>query len=116
MISLTLPFPPTVNTYYRSIPRGKICQPIISKKGREYKDKVKAFVGTSNLTQKRLQVAIKLYAPDKRKRDIDNYLKSLLDSLTGCVWEDDSQIDDLCISRNEVVTNGLVKVEVIENE
>jgi len=116
MIELSLPFPPSVNSYYRSIARGKICQAIISKKGREYKDKVKSFVGSSTLTDKPLSVAIKLHAPDKRKRDIDNYLKALLDSLTGCIWVDDSQINELSITRNEVVTNGKVKVKVWEYE
>lgn len=38
--------------------------------------------------------------PDRRKRDLDNLLKSLLDGLEGAgVFKDDAQIDDLQIVR-----------------
>lgn len=37
--------------------------------------------------------------PDKRRRDIDGCLKSLLDSLNGVVWKDDSQIMELTIKK-----------------
>ncbi|NBW23084.1 MAG: RusA family crossover junction endodeoxyribonuclease, partial [Caulobacteraceae bacterium] len=53
------------------------------------------------------------FPPDKRKRDLDNVLKSLLDALTHAnVWDDDSQIDDLRIYRNIVA--GMVKVRLYE--
>jgi len=52
--------------------------------------------------------------PDKRKRDIDNYLKILLDSLTGKVWVDDCQIDCIVISREEVIKGGRVTLDVRE--
>lgn len=50
---------------------------------------------------------ISLYPPDRRKRDIDNVLKALLDALqhAGC-YEDDSQLDDLRIVRCEVRKGG----------
>lgn len=32
---------------------------------------------------------------DRRKHDIDNCLKGLLDSMTGVLWKDDSQIIEL---------------------
>ncbi len=109
---ITLPFPPTINSYYRSIPRGKICQSILSAKGREYKDKVRAFLGEGNPTDQRLMMQIKLFMPDKRRRDIDNYLKALLDSLTGIIYNDDSQIDCLAISREEVTKFGKVEITI----
>ena len=46
-----------------------------------------------------LKVQIALYWPDKRKHDIDN-IKVLLDALTGIVWEDDSQIVDLHLTKS----------------
>jgi len=55
-----------------------------------------------------------LFMPDKRRRDIDNYNKILLDSLTGIVWEDDSQIDILTIGRDEVIKGGKVIITVRE--
>ena len=39
-----------------------------------------------------LSTYIRLYFADKRVRDIDNYGKLLLDSLTWVVYEDDKQI------------------------
>ena len=110
MLTVTLPYPPTVNTYYRNV-KGKT---LISEKGREYRKAVadqvliqraaKAYAG-------RLGVLVEAYPPDKRSRDLDNILKSLLDSLTKAgVWADDSQIDDLQVVRKTV--GGMVKVRV----
>jgi crossover junction endodeoxyribonuclease RusA len=40
-----------------------------------------------------LRVAVFLYPPDKRRRDIDNVLKALLDGIGHMgVYQDDSQI------------------------
>ena len=61
----------------------------------------------------RLRVELLLYPPDRRRRDIDNYAKSLLDSLTKAgVWEDDSQIDELTIKRCEIIKGGYVDVSI----
>lgn len=45
-----------------------------------------------------LVVAIDLFMPDRRRRDLDN-VKGLIDALTGVVWKDDSQIVDLHIRK-----------------
>ena len=113
-LELELPFPPSVNSCYRAIPRGRICATILSKQGREYKERISRLFGCEKPTDKRLMVRINLAMPDKRKRDIDNYNKILLDSLTGIIWEDDSQIDILCVSRDDVIKGGLVKMFVSE--
>ena len=42
-----------------------------------------------------LIVGVGLFFKDERRRDIDNYHKIILDSLTGIVWKDDSQIVEL---------------------
>lgn len=108
---LTLPFPPTVNTYYRAINKGGFCRNILSAKGREYKAWVNSYLDNQIPTDQHLMVQIKLYAPDNRKRDIDNYIKALLDSMTGFIYLDDSQIDIIVICREEVIKDG--KVEVV---
>ena len=109
---IELPFPPSVNTYYRAISRGKFCQSIISKKGREYKELVKSLIGDDEITSDRLSVSIGVYPPDKRRRDLDNRLKALLDSLTGRIWVDDEQIDKLFVERKEIVKGGKVEITV----
>lgn len=45
-----------------------------------------------------LRAEIALYWPDMRRHDVDN-IKGLLDALTGIIWEDDSQIQTLTISK-----------------
>jgi crossover junction endodeoxyribonuclease RusA len=52
--------------------------------------------------------------PDKRRRDLDNILKALLDGLTHSgVWGDDSQVVDLRIVKAPTL-GGMVKVNISE--
>ena len=111
---LVLPFPVSVNQYYRSIPRGKFCSVILSQKGREFKAKVKEMVDIDTPTAKPVLVMIKLYPPSKRKYDLDNMLKSLLDSLIGIAYVDDSQIQCLAVSKEEVFKGGKCTIKIKE--
>lgn len=113
MIELSLPYPPSVNTYYRHITKGKLAgRTLISEKGREYRETVKAQIGAVDALRGRLALSIVLYPPDRRRRDIDNVLKALLDSLTHAgVWEDDSQIKSLSIVMTETL-GGLAGVQI----
>jgi crossover junction endodeoxyribonuclease RusA len=117
MIILTLPFPPSVNTYYR---RGAHAT-YMSKGGREYKAKVAEYIAESNspkLGAARLSLEIVLWPKDKRKFDIDNRIKALLDSLQDAgVFDDDEQIDQINIYRGSGTRTGgqaRVMIEVIE--
>jgi crossover junction endodeoxyribonuclease RusA len=117
MIIFTLPFPPSVNTYYR---RGAHAT-YMSKQGREYKCKVADYIaesGTPKLGTARLRLEIVLWPKDKRKFDIDNRIKALLDSLQDAgVFDDDEQKDQINIYRGSgTVTGGQARVmiEVIE--
>ena len=46
-----------------------------------------------------LAIGVKLYFGTKRRSDIDNFNKLLLDSLTGIVYKDDSQIQHIEITK-----------------
>ncbi len=46
-----------------------------------------------------ISVIIELRFKDKIKRDIDNFNKLLLDSGSGMLWEDDSQIIELVVRK-----------------
>jgi crossover junction endodeoxyribonuclease RusA len=59
----------------------------------------------------RLELSVMLYPPDRRRRDIDNVCKALLDSLTFAgLIEDDSLIDKLTIERGTVVKGGKCRI------
>lgn len=110
-VSIELPFPPSVNHYWRTF-RGRQC---ISAGGKAYTIDVQAAllsVGWRKV-QGRLAVDVDAVMPDRRRRDIDNSLKVLLDSLTKAgAWDDDEQIDDLRIRRVGVESPGRVIVSV----
>ena len=47
----------------------------------------------------RFAVELDIYFPDKRRRDIDNVAKSVLDGCNGILWDDDSQVVELVLKR-----------------
>lgn len=46
-----------------------------------------------------IELEIKVFLESKRRRDLDNILKALLDSMTGIIWQDDSQITKITIEK-----------------
>lgn len=59
-----------------------------------------------------IKLSITYYFGTKRKCDLDNFNKLTLDALTGVVYEDDSQIDELNIKRGYDKKNPRVEVFV----
>ena len=114
MVELELPYPPSVNTYWRHV-GNKV---LISKKGRIYRLEVASIVSQLGLKpiSGPVRVSIAVYVPDKRRRDLDNILKAFLDALAGPrgVYVDDSQIMELNIKKMSPVTGGRVIVRVWE--
>lgn len=114
MIEINLPFPPTVNSYYSHTRNGVF----ISSKGKKFRGAAAAEFfnqtgGSFAPLDVPICVEILLCPPDKRKRDLDNYMKALLDALTHCgLWTDDSLIDQLFIYRGPATSGGLVTVQV----
>lgn len=116
---ITLPFPPSVNTYWRhpsSGPsRGKH---LISERGRAYRKAIIDLAWTEGFRQMTgpLVVVIEAWMPDKRKRDLDNLPKAIFDSLTHAgIWEDDSQVVDFRIFKAPML-GGMVKVNITQQE
>ncbi len=97
-VPLTLPWPPTANHYYRHVgPRV-----LISRQGREYRDLVVKLVREHSLPRLHgwIGVEMDLCPPDRRRRDIDNLLKPILDSLQHAgIFADDFAVDDLHLRR-----------------
>lgn len=109
-----LPWPPSTNTYYRNV--GHMTK--ISKGGREYRKKVMAAIwdmcgGKPEPLTGDLHVRVEMHPPDKRRRDVDNSFKGLLDSLTKAgIWDDDSQIKSLWGQMLEPCKPGSVLVTI----
>ena len=112
---MTLPWPPSVNHYYRHVgPRT-----LISRAGREYRTAVCGLLAGGGPRKPpaggRIALAMDAFPPDRRRRDLDNTLKAVGDSLEHAgVYEDDSQIDLLVVARRELVKGGKVDVHVYE--
>lgn len=112
MIVLNLPLPPSVNSYWGFHGHRRF----LTKKANEFKELAKLAVYQANvpkLYEQRLCIYIYLHFADKRKTDIDNRVKSLLDALcqTG-LFQDDSQIDELHIFRGVNVKGGSCTVMI----
>ena len=117
-LTIVLPFPPSVNHYWRHVVMGKYVRTLISAAGREFKRKVAHALQVQLGGQRKPLVGdcrcyVALHAPDRRRRDVDNYAKVLLDSLTDAgVWADDSQIQDLRLVWGAVLPGGKAVVTI----
>jgi crossover junction endodeoxyribonuclease RusA len=121
---IELPFPPSVNGYWRSIPSGKSTRQITSKRGREYREAVALRVAIARANGAfpkepltgRLRYSIELFPPSRHRRDISNFAyKAIQDALTHAgAWVDDSQIDEEHAYRRDVTPPGYVLLEVEE--
>ena len=114
---LELPFPPSVNHYWRSVRIGKATRTLISAPGREFRNQVEQTVMAERKAlgiDSGVAVAVTLHAPDNRRRDLDNFGgKALLDALTHAgVWQDDSQVRRLSMEWGKNIRGGKAVVEI----
>jgi crossover junction endodeoxyribonuclease RusA len=91
----------------------------MSKAGREYKQAVAEYVSCNDFPKMgsvRLSISMVVWPRDKRVFDIDNRIKSVLDSLQDAgLFDDDSQVDELSIYRgSQIVPGGSIKVMIEE--
>lgn len=110
-----LPYPPSVNHYWRRV--GD--RTLISREGRKFRKRVVARLArrVAEPMSGRVAVHVIAHPPDRRRRDLDNAMKALLDALGhGGVYEDDGQIDRLEIERGSVVPGGKVVVRITSME
>ena len=118
MIELVLPYPPTVNHYWKTTARKGRVNKYISEKGKRFASDVIWLAHQINANKKltgRLNVEVQVYVPDNRRRDLDNLCKSLLDALQKAdVYKDDEQIDKLLIMRRGVIKGGKTIVTISE--
>jgi crossover junction endodeoxyribonuclease RusA len=105
-------WPPSTNTYYRNV-GGRM---VMSARGRRFladgKHAIRQHIPSKPLPG-RLGVKVTLYPPDRRRRDVDNHLKAVLDLLTKAgIWKDDEQIDRLMVTRETTHKKGRFIIEI----
>lgn len=117
-VRLCLPWPPSANRYWRHVgPRV-----LISREGRAYRHRVGEVVqlarergGIGSVMVGPVSVRVQAYPPDRRRRDMDNLGKALLDALwMAGVFEDDYQVARLSIERGAVYPGGELLVDIRE--
>lgn len=120
-MKLVLPFPPSVNTYWRLQTKGPMKgRVLISEKGRKYKSNVRKAVieqlrALPKASSALADVEIVLYPPDSRDRDIDNFNKAIFDALTyASVWLDDKQVKRLAVEWGEKVKSGKAEITIVQ--
>jgi len=110
-----LPWPPSVNHLYSRTRVGGI---MLTKKAREHRCSAMIILNQYSGAfdaKARLVVEIIFCAPNRRKYDLDNRIKSTLDSLEcSKMFPNDEQIDKLIVSRGEIIKNGSSLVTIRE--
>lgn len=109
MITLHLPYPPSINHAF-SVIRGR---PVLTQETRAYRQRVRGLVRSAGVPTLLgpLAVRLELYPPDDRRRDCDNAQKSILDALQQAgAFVDDSQIVWLLTIKTQLVVGGKVTV------
>lgn len=107
--TLSLPWPPSVNGYWRNS-RGR---QIISRAGREYRKAIAdRFGGTPTITGE-VEVHIVLHPPDRRRRDWDNWHKATCDALAHAgVLGDDCQIRRAFVEFGDIKKPGEYRISI----
>ena len=100
--------PPSLNRAYRSY-RGKI---VLSAEAKAFKDALQQLAPNDKVLGK-IHLEVNLTFADKRKRDLDNYLKVLIDSMKNLFFEDDDQIYK--ITATKVIGAGKAETEIVIN-
>jgi crossover junction endodeoxyribonuclease RusA len=108
-MTFTMPYPPTVNTYWR-IFKGRM---ILSANARRYKQTaaLKAKAAGARPLQGPVSVTLHVYRP-RKVGDLDNVLKACLDALRGVAYVDDKQITDISAHRYDDKERPRIDVEI----
>ena len=114
-VLLALPWPPSANRLWRSPNKGPLRgRHLLSPEARQYKNKAHVILEALEVEPIPGRVAVDMTAhpPDRRRRDLDNLIKIILDSLKGRAFGDDSNVVDLHIRQGAVEPGGLIRVRV----
>lgn len=111
-LSITLPYPPSINNYYYRQMRGVFLRPEI----KTYRKEVwAALFNKPKFGKSKVHLEVKLFPPSNRIMDIDNPIKALLDAIqhAGTI-DDDSQIKKLTVEKLDVKKGGEIEIIIKE--
>lgn len=112
-MKIDLPYPPSSNRYWRNF-RGRM---VVSDEARNYKESVGLIANVAGIrpVDGELCVTLHIRRPAMR-RDLDNHLKVLIDSLQGHAYNNDSQIREMHITMADDKRNPGVTVTITVTE
>jgi len=109
-----LPYPPSVNNYWHATGKRRYISPA----GKKFTEEVFAVVksqGSKSFGDASLGISVMIHPRSKRKFDLDNTLKAILDVLMKAnVYDDDSQFEYIEIARGEAKDGGAAVVHIYE--
>jgi len=109
-----LPYPPSVNNYWHATGKRRYISPA----GKKFTEEVFAVVksqGSKGFGDASLGISVMIHPRSKRKFDLDNTLKAILDALMkASVYDDDSQFEYIEIARGEPKDGGAAVVHIYE--
>jgi crossover junction endodeoxyribonuclease RusA len=119
---ITLPYPPSVNSYKKAgrlttTLSGKVFQPRVNTEAtKRFYFEVWKHVRVANIKcfgGDPVCLEMDIYPPDKRKRDIDNGIKPVLDALQHAgLYDDDNQVMRLLVTRCEILKGGQIVIRI----
>lgn len=113
---LSVPYPPSVNHYWGM--RGKIR--FLTAKAKAFRREIIAAIDECGMDRElgALHLMIDQRPPDRRRRDIDNIVKPIMDALEHAgAYENDNQVARLSVVRGPVEKGGacFIKMERISD-
>lgn len=118
-IALWLPFPPSVNHVYRTFTANGRAMVTMTKVGHRYKEAVaktfEANLGNARPPAPYYALTLRAFPPDRRKHDVDNMLKVLIDAIFAAIGANDNDLIDLHITKPppDEQPDGSPRVEMV---
>ena len=115
-VEIRLPYPPSVNTYWRTTVKGHRAITYTSTEGKNYRKQViddwRRLTGGVTF-RGRLALRMTIVFPDHKERDMDNLTKALQDSLQHAgAFETDQQIKLLILEQELIQKPGWIDIKL----
>lgn len=117
MVITLLGEPRSTNNIYKTICRGNFPSRYMSAQGKSLKESYQWQLKSQwkeEITERDIELRVRLFFGNKRKNDIDNFNKVLFDAFTGIVWVDDSQIIKVTTEKHYDKDNPRIEIEIYD--